>query len=87
MAPHPAPVEGEGAALLIECRGESEEALHAAIGDVCSALGGTGIPFTSAAGFTPEAFRHDPKDSGVFWDARKVRAHSSHVCEPRVSLE
>ncbi len=29
------------------------------------------MPLTSASGYQPEAFRHDPKDYGVYWDARK----------------
>jgi len=72
------PEKEEGAALLIECRGEDEAALHAAISEVAAALDGSGVPvFINDApqevrGDTVvEAFRHDPKDSGVYWDARK----------------
>ena len=73
------PAAEEGAALLIECRGEDEAALAAAIGEVTGALDGAGVPVvvrdTLRADFDAEwcrgAFRHDPKESGVYWDARK----------------
>jgi len=63
--------DGEAAALLIECRGEDEEALELAIGAVCGSLVNSGVPITSKTGYSPQAFQHDPRDYNVFWDARK----------------
>lgn len=65
------PADEEGAALLIECRGEDSEALTKAINSVCETLVESKVPVVSAAGYTPEAFRHEPADYNVFWDARK----------------
>eukprot|EP00967_Tisochrysis_lutea_P106173 scaffold162525_cov30-Tisochrysis_lutea.AAC.2 len=65
------PEDGEGAALLIECRGEDEAALKAAIDEVLIALRNSKVPVASQVGYNEEAFRHDPKEYNVFWDARK----------------
>jgi len=65
------PADGEAAALLIECRGKDDEALAAQIESVCKALRDSRVPVVSAVGYTPEAFKHDPKDFNVYWDARK----------------
>ena len=63
------------AALLIECRGESEEALQARIAEVHRALNGAGLPF----GPTPQnkksldayAFTTDAATCKTYWDVRK----------------
>jgi len=65
------PEDGEGAALLIECRGIDADALAASISSVCDALQSSGVPVNSASGFTPKSFREDPAEYNVFWDARK----------------
>ena len=65
------PAGGEGAALLIECRGEDEAALEAAVAEVCGALAGSGVPLRSRSGFTPSAFYYKPHEYNTFWDARK----------------
>jgi len=65
------PAEGEGAALLIECRGDGEEALAREIKTVVDALKTSGVPVENPVGYSPAAFRHDPKDYNIFWDARK----------------
>lgn len=65
------PEDGEGAALLIECRGEDEAALKASINQVLGALRDSKVPVASEVGYTEKAFRHDPKEYNVFWDARK----------------
>ena len=63
------------AALLIECRGESEESLKARIAEVHRALNGAGLPF----GPTPAnkkdldayAFTTDVSTCKTYWDVRK----------------
>jgi len=63
------------AALLIECRGETPEALEERIAEVRRALLGAGLPFGATAA-APKAldayeFKHEPKDYKVYWDTRK----------------
>jgi len=65
------PEEEEAAALLIECRGASPEALAEQISSVCTALKDCGAPTISKVGYSPDAFRHDPADYNVYWDMRK----------------
>jgi D-lactate dehydrogenase len=63
------------AALLIECRGESAEALESRIAEVRRSLNGAGLPF----GPTPEdkkaldayAFTTDAATCKTYWDVRK----------------
>lgn len=63
------------AALLIECRGRSEEDLEGRIREVNSALRKAGLPLgcnaTRPRTLEDYAFRHDPAEYKVFWDVRK----------------
>ena len=65
------PASGEGAALLIECRGADRGALDASIAEVCAALQTSSVPVNNASGYTAESFLSDPAEYNVFWDARK----------------
>ncbi len=65
------PEDEEAAALLIECRGEDADTLAANIDAVCGALTDSKVPVLSSDGYSPTAFRHDPKDFNVYWDMRK----------------
>ena len=65
------PAGGEGAALLIECRGADRGALDASIAEVCAALQTSSVPVNNASGYTAESFLSDPAEYNVFWDARK----------------
>eukprot|EP00966_Prymnesium_polylepis_P061494 1427207-Prymnesium_polylepis.1 len=46
------PEHEEGAALLIECRGEDRASLLAAIDEVNAALVGSGVPVVTESGYT-----------------------------------
>lgn len=63
------------AALLIECRGSTAEDLEERINEVLSALSGSGLPFGPAPGsekpLETYAFKHDSKQTNVYWDVRK----------------
>jgi len=63
------------AALLVECRGQTMEALQQRIKEVTSALENTNIPFGSqAANLRPLSdfpFSHDPEVYDVYWNIRK----------------
>ena len=63
------------AALLIECRGVTEEDLEKRIAEVNAALKRAGLPLGRRAS-EPKAveqypFYHDAQDYNVFWDVRK----------------
>lgn len=63
------------AALLIECRGQTAEDLESRIGEVQGALLKSGLPFGPAPGVDKPLdayeFKHDPKQTKVYWDVRK----------------
>jgi len=63
------------AALLVECRGQTTEALEQRIKEVTSALEKSNIPFGSQAShlkpLSEFPFSHDPEVYNVFWDVRK----------------
>ena len=63
------------AALLIECRGQTEEDLKARIEEIRVALEGSQLPFGPAPGketsLDAYEFKHDQKDAKVYWDVRK----------------
>ena len=63
------------AALLIECRGRSEEDLAARIDEIRVALESSKLPFGPAPGqhksLDSYEFKHDAKDAKVYWDVRK----------------
>jgi len=65
------PEHEEGAALLIECRGEDRASLLAAIDEVNAALVGSGVPVVTESGYTQASFKHDPAEFNVYWDMRK----------------
>ena len=64
-----------GAALLIECRGQTSEDLCSRIGEVHNALLSSGLPFGPAPGnekpLETYEFKHEAKDAKVYWDVRK----------------
>lgn len=63
------------AALLIECRGETEEDLDARIEEIRTALQSSKLPFGPSPGqekaLDTYEFKHDQKDAKVYWDVRK----------------
>jgi len=63
------------AALLIECRGQTEDDLKGRIDEVKSALSMSNLPFGPAPGDHKDLetyeFKHDQKDAKVYWDVRK----------------
>lgn len=64
-----------GAALLIECRGQTQEALTERIEEVQKALERSGLPFGAQA-VKPQSVRDfkftpDAKEFKVYWDVRK----------------
>ena len=63
------------AALLIECRGQTKEALDDIIAEVNGALLASKLPFGCKAAdpkpLSEFGFREDPAECKVFWDIRK----------------
>lgn len=63
------------AALLIECRGQTSEDLHARIDEVLNTLRSSNFAFGPSPGITRPLdaypFNHNAKEAKVFWDVRK----------------
>ncbi|KAH7615608.1 hypothetical protein Ndes2526B_g09647 [Nannochloris sp. 'desiccata'] len=63
------------AALLIECRGQTSEDLHARLGEIHSTLRASNFPYGPDVGVVKDlddyAFTHNDKEAKVYWDARK----------------
>eukprot|EP00798_Chlamydomonas_sp_ICE-L_P010103 gene10103-8002_t len=63
------------ASLLVECRGQTPEALQERIDEVHRVLNRAGLPFGATAA-APQSldfypFHHEPKNYNAFWDVRK----------------
>ena len=75
LVPDMAGADPRAAALLIECRGETPEALQDRIAEVQRALRGAGLPFGATAaepkGLEAYDFKHEARDYKVYWDVRK----------------
>lgn len=65
----------DAASLLIECRGQTPELLHARIREVQRTLQRSGIPAGATAADPQDVaafpFHEDPRDFNVYWDVRK----------------
>ncbi|KFM26260.1 Glycolate oxidase subunit GlcD [Auxenochlorella protothecoides] len=67
--------DGGAAALLVECRGQTHDALHARIREIQCALKRAELPFGAKADapmqVTDYEFWEDPAKYNVYWDVRK----------------